>query len=177
MKLLHLDSSALAGYSVSRQLTAGIVAQLRSQSPGMEVRYRDLAARPLPHWAPVTDASDPAVMLDNEMLEEFQTADIVVIGAPMYNFTISSQLRARIDRIVVAGKTFQYAANGPEGLAGDKQAIIASSRGGNYHEGPYAAMDFQESYLRSVLGSSASPGSSWSAPKDWPWVTRRRPLP
>ncbi len=152
MKLLHLDSSALGGYSVSRQLTADIVAQLKSQSPGIEVSYRDLAAEPLPHWAPVADASDPAAILGNRMLEEFQAADIVVIGAPMYNFSISSQLKAWIDRVVVAGKTFQYTVNGPEGLAGGKQVIIASSRGGSYHNGPFAAMDFQESYLRSVLG-------------------------
>lgn len=152
MKLLHLDSSALGSYSVSRQLTADIVAQLKSQSPGIEVSYRDLAAEPLPHWAPVADASDPAAMLGNQMLEEFQAADIVVIGAPMYNFSISSQLKAWIDRVVVAGKTFQYTANGPEGLAGGKQVIIASSRGGSYNKGPFAVMDFQESYLRSVLG-------------------------
>ncbi|MFA6230269.1 MAG: FMN-dependent NADH-azoreductase [Rhodanobacter sp.] len=152
MKLLHLDSSALGGYSVSRQLTADIVAQLKSQSPGIEVSYRDLAAEPLPHWAPVADASDQAAILGNQMLEEFQAADIVVIGAPMYNFSISSQLKAWIDRVVVAGKTFQYTANGPEGLAGGKQVIIASSRGGSYHNGPFAVMDFQESYLRSVLG-------------------------
>jgi len=152
MKLLHLDSSALGGYSVSRQLTADIVAQLKSQAPDLDVQYRDLAAQPLPHWAPVADASDPAAVLGNLMLEEFQAADIVVIGAPMYNFSISSQLKAWIDRVVVAGKTFQYTANGPQGLAGGKQVIIASSRGGSYHNGPYAVMDFQESYLRSVLG-------------------------
>ena len=152
MKLLHLDSSALGGYSVSRQLTADIVAQLKSQAPHLDIQYRDLAAQPLPHWAPVADASDPAAVFGNQMLEEFQAADIVVIGAPMYNFSISSQLKAWIDRVVVAGKTFQYTANGPEGLAGGKQVIIASSRGGSYHNGPFAVMDFQESYLRSVLG-------------------------
>ncbi len=152
MKLLHLDSSALGGYSVSRQLTADIVAQLSAQTPDLDVHYRDLAAQPLPHWAPVADASDPAAVLGNQMLEEFQAADIVVIGAPMYNFSISSQLKAWIDRVVVAGKTFQYTANGPQGLAGGKRVIIASSRGGSYHNSPYAAMDFQESYLRSVLG-------------------------
>lgn len=152
MKLLHLDSSALGGHSISRQLTADIVAQLRSQTPELDVQYRDLAAQPLPHWAPVADASDPVAVLGNHMLEEFQAADIVVIGAPMYNFSISSQLKAWIDRVVVAGKTFQYTANGPQGLAGGKRVIIASSRGGSYHNGPYAVMDFQESYLRSVLG-------------------------
>ncbi|MEO6800794.1 MAG: FMN-dependent NADH-azoreductase [Rhodanobacter sp.] len=152
MKLLHLDSSALGGYSVSRQLTAEIVTQLKRQTPTLEVDYHDLAAHPLSHWAPVADANDPAAQLGNQMMEAFQAADIVVIGAPMYNFSIPSQLKAWIDRIVVAGKTFRYTANGPEGLAAGKQVIIASSRGSAYRNTPIAAMDFQENYLRSVFG-------------------------
>ena len=100
----------------------------------------------------MADASDPAVALGNQMLEDFLAADIVVIGAPMYNFGIPSQLKAWIDRIAVAGKTFRYGANGPEGLAGGKRVIIASSRGGMYASGPAAVMDFQESYLRTVFG-------------------------
>ena len=152
MKLLHIDSSALGGYSVSRQLTADIVAELRRNTPAASVQYHDLAAQPLPHWTPVADASDPAVVVGNQMLEEFLAADVVVIGAPMYNFGIPSQLKAWIDRIAVAGKTFRYGANGPEGLAGGKRVIIASSRGGMYASGPAAVMDFQESYLRTVFG-------------------------
>ncbi len=152
MKLLHIDSSALGGYSVSRQLTADIVAELQRNTPAASIQYHDLAAQPLPHWTPVADASDPAVALGNQMLEDFLAADIVVIGAPMYNFGIPSQLKAWIDRIAVAGKTFRYGANGPEGLAGGKQVIIASSRGGMYSSGPAAVMDFQESYLRTVFG-------------------------
>jgi len=152
MKLLHIDSSALGGYSVSRQLTADIVAELQRNTPAASVQYHDLAAQPLPHWTPVADASDPAVALGNQMLEDFLAADTVVIGAPMYNFGIPSQLKAWIDRIAVAGKTFRYGANGPEGLAGGKQVIIASSRGGMYSSGPAAVMDFQESYLRTVFG-------------------------
>ncbi|MFI4959541.1 MAG: FMN-dependent NADH-azoreductase [Lysobacterales bacterium] len=152
MKLLHIDSSALGGYSVSRQLTADIVAELQSNAPATTIRYHDLAAQPLPHWTPVADASDPAVVLGNQMLEEFLAADVVVIGAPMYNFGIPSQLKAWIDRIAVAGKTFRYGANGPEGLAGGKRVIIASSRGGMYASGPAVVMDFQESYLRTVFG-------------------------
>jgi FMN-dependent NADH-azoreductase len=152
MKLLHIDSSALGGYSVSRQLTASIVAELKRHTPGAEVSYRDLAAEPLPHWTPVADASDPASVLGNQMLEEFLDADVIVIGSPMYNFGISSQLKAWIDRVVVAGKTFSYGEQGPKGLAGGKQLIIASSRGGNYSTGPAAGMDFQESYLRAVFG-------------------------
>lgn len=152
MKLLHIDSSSLGSHSVSRGLTADIVAELKRAQPNLQVQYRDLFAQPLPHWAPVADASDPAASLGNEMLEEFLAADVVVIGAPMYNFSISSQLKAWIDRITVAGKTFRYTANGPEGLAGGKRVIIASSRGGHYSSGAAAAMDFQEPYLRAVLG-------------------------
>lgn len=153
MKLLHIDSSALGGYSVSRQLTTDIVAELKRATPGLSVRYHDLAAQPLPHWTPVADAADPAAVLGTEMLEEFLAADVVVIGAPMYNFAISSQLKAWLDRILVAGKTFRYTANGPEGLAGGKRVIVASSRGGFYgKDTPAAAMDFQEPYLRAALG-------------------------
>ncbi|OOG41939.1 FMN-dependent NADH-azoreductase [Rhodanobacter sp. C05] len=152
MKLLHIDSSALGAHSVSRQLTTDIVAELKRQAAGIETQYHDLTAEPLPHWSPVADASDPAVALGNQMLEDFLASDIVVIGAPMYNFGIPSQLKAWIDRIAVAGKTFRYGANGPEGLAGGKRVIIASSRGGMYASGPAAAMDFQESYLRTVFG-------------------------
>lgn len=153
MKLLHIDSSALGGHSVSRQLTADIVAELRRHTPSLDITYRDLAAQPLPHWAPVADASDPAAMAGNRVLEEFLAADVVVIGAPMYNFAIASQLKAWLDRILVAGKTFRYTANGPEGLATGKRVIIASSRGGYYGKGTAgAAMDFQEPYLRAAFG-------------------------
>ncbi len=153
MKLLHIDSSALGGYSVSRQLTADIVAELKLQTPDVEISYRDLASRPLPHWTPVSDASDPVAIVGNEVMDEFLAADVVVIGAPMYNFGVTSSLKAWIDRILVAGKTFQYTANGPEGLAGGKRVIIASSRGGLYgKDTAAAAMDFQEPYLRTAFG-------------------------
>ena len=152
MKLLHIDSSALGAHSVSRQLTADIVAELKRQAGGIQTHYHDLTAEPLPHWSPVADASDPAVALGNQMLEDFLAADIVVIGAPMYNFGIPSQLKAWVDRILVAGKTFRYGVNGPEGLVGGKRVIIASSRGGMYAGGPAAGMDFQETYLRTVFG-------------------------
>lgn len=152
MKLLHLDSSALGAHSVSRLLSADIVARLKRVNPGLDVTYRDLAAQPLPHWTPVADASDPAALLGGEVLEEFLAADVIVIGAPMYNFSISSQLKAWIDRVLVAGKTFRYGANGVEGLAGGKRVIVASSRGGVYSSGPAAPMDFQEPYLRAALG-------------------------
>jgi FMN-dependent NADH-azoreductase len=150
MKLLHLDSSALGGHSVSRQLTADIVAELRRATPGLDTRYRDLAANPLPHWTPANGSGSDQP--GGEVLAEFLAADVIVIGAPMYNFAISSQLKAWLDRILVAGQTFRYGANGPEGLAGGRRVIIASSRGGLYgKDTPAAAMDFQEPYLRAAF--------------------------
>ncbi|HSS06209.1 MAG TPA: NAD(P)H-dependent oxidoreductase, partial [Rhodanobacteraceae bacterium] len=103
MKLLHIDSSALGAYSVSRELTAAIVDAWKRRAPGLEVTYRDLAANPLPHWTPVADASDPAALAGQTAIDEFLSADVVVIGAPMYNFGVPSSLKAWIDRIVVAG--------------------------------------------------------------------------
>jgi FMN-dependent NADH-azoreductase len=153
MKLLHLDASALGSHSVSRGLTAAIVAELTANNPGTEVIYHDLAANPLPHWTPVADASDPVAVQGSQMIDEFLAADVVVIGAPMYNFTIPSQLKAWIDRVAVAGKSFRYTANGPEGLAGGKRLIVVSSRGGVYSQGsPAQPMDFQETYLRALFG-------------------------
>jgi FMN-dependent NADH-azoreductase len=153
MKLIHIDSSALGAHSVSRELTAAIVDNYRLSHPGVQVQYHDLVADPLPHWTPVADADNPAVSRGGELLDEFLAADVIVVGAPMYNFSIPSQLKAWIDRIAVAGKTFRYGEKGPEGLASGKTLIIASTRGGVYSPGSQgAAMDFQESYLRSVFG-------------------------
>ena len=164
MRLLHIDSSITGGASASRQLTARIVSQYRKLVPGIEVAHRDLDATPLPHLdsrmlaalapgATPDAATRDDLALSAAMLDEFLKADIVVVGAPMYNFGIPSQLKAWIDRIAVAGKTFRYTANGPEGLAGGKTVIVASSRGGVYSgNAPAAAMDFQENYLKAVFG-------------------------
>ncbi|TAM94977.1 MAG: FMN-dependent NADH-azoreductase [Rhodanobacteraceae bacterium] len=152
MKLLHIDSSVLGDNSASRRLTSAIVARLRAEHPGVEVTRRDLATQTLPHFTPVLAEGHPCVQRNAEVLDEFLAANIVVIGAPMYNFTIPSQLKAWIDRILTAGKTFRYTENGPEGLAGGKRVIVASARGGIYSEGPAAAIDFQETYLRHVFG-------------------------
>jgi FMN-dependent NADH-azoreductase len=163
MKLLHIDSSILGAGSVSRLLTADIVAQWQRRVPDLDVTYRDLSALPLPHLtgpvfaAQVGTAAEPAlaqdVALSSSVLSEFLAADVVVIGAPMYNFGVPSQLKAWIDRVAVRGKTFRYGANGPEGLAGGKKLIIASSRGGLYGpQSPAAAFDHQETYLRALFG-------------------------
>jgi FMN-dependent NADH-azoreductase len=163
MKLLHIDSSVLGPHSVSRQVSAAIVDRLRKATPNLEIVYRDLTSTPLAHLsgshlAAAQGAKPEAALLQDlaagrAVLEEFLAADIVVIGAPMYNFTIPSQLKAWIDRIVVAGKTFKYGAQGAEGLAGNKRVIIAISRGGFYGAGmPAAAGEYVETYLRWVFG-------------------------
>ncbi len=151
MKLLHIDSSALGDQSASRTLTRAIVEQLLSQHPDTEVTYRDLDANPIPHLTAGSLAgknADEAAMAA-ETLQSFLDTDVLVIGAPMYNFSVPSTLKAWIDRIAIAGKTFRYTANGPEGLAGGKRVIVASSRGGVYAAD--AANDHQEAYLRSVF--------------------------
>lgn len=156
MKLLHIDSSILGENAASRPVTAAIVARLRESDPALEVVYRDLAADPLPHltlerMAAETDPA-PDQAESQKALEEFLAADIVVIGAPMYNFTIPSQLKAWIDRVLIAGKTFRYGANGAEGLAGGKRVIVAVSRGGVYGpDSPAAAAEHVETYLRAVF--------------------------
>src|SRR5690348_402795 len=163
MKLLHIDSSVLGPHSVSRKLSSAIVDRLRQTTPGLEVSYRDLTTTPLshlsgPHLAAAQGAAPTAevqadLAIGQAVLEEFLAADIVVLGAPMYNFTIPSQLKAWIDRIVIGGKTFKYGANGPEGLAGNKRVIVAVSRGGFYGAGTTtAALEDLESYVRGVFG-------------------------
>lgn len=149
MKLLHIDSSALGANSVTRELTAAVVEQQRRLAPAAQVVRRDLDTDALPHLAAATFASDEATAQSAAVLDEFLTADIVVIGAPMYNFTIPSTLKAWIDRISVAGKTFRYGANGPEGLVHGKTVIVAIAAGGS-HAGQ--STDFVEPYLRQLFG-------------------------
>ena len=145
MTILHLDASINGGNSASRAISKSIVDQLKTAQWGEKIVYRDLALSPLPHLT--LDA-----FADSSVLDEFLAADTIVIGAPMYNFTLPSQLKAWIDRIMVAGKTFHYTADGPEGLAGGKRVIIALARGGFYGNGsPAAALEHLESYLRGVF--------------------------
>ncbi|BDU16927.1 FMN-dependent NADH-azoreductase [Lysobacter auxotrophicus] len=152
MKLLHLDTSALGTNSVTRELTAAVVARWQDAVGDLTVEYRDLDAEPLPHLTGRSLAkADPAqAAADEATLQQFLDADVVVIGAPFYNFSIPSTLKAWIDRVAVAGRTFRYTEAGPEGLAGGKQVIIVSGRGGQY--GDASPADFQEAYLRQVFG-------------------------
>ena len=151
MNILHIDSSILGEHSVSRQLTAAIAARLQAGAPGATVHYRDLAAQPLPQFTATPGEAEGAAL--SAALEHVLAADIIVIGAPMYNFAIPSQLKSWLDALAVPGKTFQYGANGPEGLLGAKRVIIASTRGGYYGaDTPMAPLEHQESHLRSFFG-------------------------
>lgn len=167
MKLLHLDSSILGETSISRSVSAAIVASIRASLPDVEVSYRDLVAAPLPHLtlamlptkyplAGSAVSADPSEVLrraSEAVLDEFLAADIVVIGAPMYNFTVSTQLKAWIDRIVITGRSFRYTPEGVAvGLCGDKWVIVAVARGGFY--GAHSSQpenEHLETYLRAIF--------------------------
>lgn len=165
MKLLHIDSSALGANSVSRQLTQRVVAQWRATHPGTVVEYLDLAADAPTHLSTdslgfrlgldakdLTDAQRRENAISERLVSQFLAADVVVIGAPMYNFSVPTQLKAWIDRVAQAGRTFTYTEKGPQGLAGGKTVIVASSRGGVYSANPaLAGLDHQESYLKTVF--------------------------
>ena len=145
MTILHIDSSITGENSASRAVSRSIVDQLTAEPQGDSVVYRDLASEPLSHLT--LDA-----FADSSVLDEFVAAETVVIGAPMYNFTLPSQLKAWIDRILVAGKTFRYTEGGPEGLATGKRVIVALARGGFYDAGsPAASLEHLETYLRGVF--------------------------
>ncbi|MBB2158327.1 FMN-dependent NADH-azoreductase [Gluconacetobacter diazotrophicus] len=174
MKILHIDSSILGDYSVSRQLSAETVARQKAAHPDATITYRDLAADPVPYLtgahmaafqgAPVTDAAlADDLAIGNGYIDDLLAADIVVIGAPMYNFSLPAQLKSWIDRVVVAGKTFQYGAAGPEGLLPKgKKAFIISTRGGVYTgDSPVAALDHQEKYLGAVLAFIGLTDVTW----------------
>ncbi len=164
MNILHIDSSISGATSVSRQLTASIVDQLKRLTPGAHSQYLDLAANPLPQlnaalWAAKmtgagSDHPDGGALAELAgALAAFMAADVVVIGAPMYNFSIPSQLKSWIDSIAVAGVTFSYSAEGIKGLCAGKRVIIASARGSVFTApSPIAALDHQENYLRGLFG-------------------------
>ncbi|CZV24411.1 MULTISPECIES: FMN-dependent NADH-azoreductase [Enterobacter] len=166
MKILHLDSSINYEFSVTRQLSAETVKQLMATSQGNQLTYRDLVKDEISHltgeiaaeFRPVTGRPATITRLDSErelsnaLVSEFLESDVIVIGAPMYNFSVPSQLKAWMDRIAQPGKTFSYTPTGPVGLAGEKRVIIASARGGFYAGTAFEEMDFQEQFLRKFLG-------------------------
>ena len=164
MKILHIDSSVTGQKSVSRPLTQATVDALKAKNPGAEVTYLDLVEKPLRHYAAVlrnfgADAPNlnaeqkEELATGKQILADFQAADTIVIGAPMYNFSIPSQLKAWVDHLAVPGVTFKYGPNGPEGLLGGRKIIVISTRGGKYGPGsPYEVADFQEKYLKTLFG-------------------------
>jgi FMN-dependent NADH-azoreductase len=165
MKLLHIDSSVLDAQSVSRQLTAEVVAEWRRVHPDIEVEYLDLAVDAPSHFdahslgaktgaqAEPTERQAHENAVSERLVSQFLAADVVVVGAPLYNFSVPTQLKAWLDRVAQKGRTFNYGATGPVGLAGDKTVIVVSTRGGMYSttEGGRAA-EHQESYLKVMFG-------------------------
>jgi FMN-dependent NADH-azoreductase len=159
--LLVINSSAAREGSVSRELVEFTVDRLLQANPLARVVRRDLGESPIPHLTtetlngvrgtPVSPAEREARALSDALIAEVRAADTVVIGAPMYNFGVSTALRAWFDHILRAGETFSYSSDGPRGLLGGKRVIVVESRGGLYSEGPAAAIDFQEPYLRHLL--------------------------
>jgi len=165
MKLLHVDSSVLGTQSVSRQLTAEVAAEWRRAHPDTTVDYLDLAQDAPSHFnadalgiklgvqAAPTEAQQRENAVSERLIQQFLAADVVVVGAPLYNFSIPSQLKAWIDRLAQAGRTFKYTDKGPVGLAGDKTVIVVSSRGGIYSTTEAGqATEHQESYLKAIFG-------------------------
>ncbi|MCL9685352.1 FMN-dependent NADH-azoreductase [Legionella maioricensis] len=163
MKLLAIDSSILTNTSVSRQLTQSFVTLWQKTHPETEVVYRDLHAQPINHLSQKILAANAApssqlsaeireeINLSQQLISELLSASVLVIGAPMYNFSVPSQLKSWIDRIVVAGKTFKYVDGKVQGLATGKKAYILSSRGGFYNAEPMLSLEHQERYLTSIL--------------------------
>lgn len=161
-KVLYINSSVRSNGSLSRQLSGELVAKLAAQ--GNTVVERDLAAQPVPHlteqmmgafFTPAEQRSAEAaatIALSDTLVDELLAADVLVLAAPMYNFSVPSTLKAWIDHIARAGRTFQYTATGPVGLATGKKAYIFTASGGVYSEGPAAAYDHLSTYLRAALG-------------------------
>lgn len=159
--ILVIDSAVSGDASVSKALVREAVAALTEAAPA-RVIHRDLGRAPVPHLTeatvagvraqPATAAEQAARALSDELIAELRAADTIVIGAPMYNFSIATTLRSWFDHVLRAGETFRYTENGPEGLLGGKRVIVVESRGGLYSEGPAQAIDFQEPYLRHLLG-------------------------
>jgi FMN-dependent NADH-azoreductase len=162
MNILNIRSSATGAASVSNQLADRFLDTLRAAHPGATVTVRDVGAQPLPHLtaetvgairgAAVSEAEQSALALSDALVAELAAADLVVIGSPMYNFGMSSTLKAWFDHVLRAGLTFRYTEAGPEGLMTGKKAIVIQSRAGLYSEGPAAVMDGQEPHLRILLG-------------------------
>jgi FMN-dependent NADH-azoreductase len=159
--ILVIDSAVSGDASVSKALVREAVAALTDGQPARVV-HRDLGPDPVPHLTdatmagvrgvPATDAERATRAFSDELIAELRAADTIVIGAPMYNFSVATGLRAWFDYVLRAGETFSYSEAGPKGLLTGMRVIVVESRGGLYSEGPAKAVDFQEPYLRHLLG-------------------------
>lgn len=164
MNILHVISSPRGAASFSIKLGQGLVEQLQAAYPGSPVTVRDLATQPFPQleeaklqsfFTPAehrTPAQQEAARHSDDAIAELLAADVIVIGAPLYNFGIPSTLKAWIDHLCRTGQTFRYTEAGPEGLVQGKKVYIALSSGGIYSAGPLAGYDFVAPYLQTVLG-------------------------
>ncbi len=151
MKLLHIDSSIMSEKSVSRGLSADVVTHIKSANSDVSLTYYDLDTNPIPYFSSASFTDEKQQALAEKIMNDFMASDVIVIGAPMYNFGIPAQLKSWIDRIAVAGKTFKYTENGSVGLVNDKKIIIVSSRGGVY-SGDLSFLDHQEAHLKAAFG-------------------------
>jgi FMN-dependent NADH-azoreductase len=162
--VLYINSSVRSSGSLSRQLSAEFIAKWKAAHPADTIVERDLASHPVPHlseemmgafFTPAEQRNAQqaqTVKLSDALVDEVEAADVIVIGAPMYNFSVPSTLKAYIDHIARAGRTFKYGPNGAEGLLKDKKVYVFTASGGVYSEGPAAGFDFLATYLRAVLG-------------------------
>ncbi len=161
MNILQINGSARSEGANSTRLANDIVARLRQAHPAAKLTVRDLARNPHPALDEValgalfavpagrTAEQAARVALDDALIAEIQAADVLVLGVPMYNFGISTQLKSWIDAICRAGVTFRYTETGPEGLLKGKKAYVAFARGGRYRG---TASDTQTPYIQTVLG-------------------------
>jgi FMN-dependent NADH-azoreductase len=161
--VLIIDSAATGAASISRKLTRDAAERLQRRDPTVRIVLRDIGSAPIPHLTEKTVPAIRAGLVDNEeagaalalseeLVAELQDADLIVIGAPMYNFGMPSTLKAWFDHVLRARVTFRYTEAGPEGLLKGKKAIVVETRAGLYSEGPAAAMDSQEPHIRTLLG-------------------------
>jgi len=158
---LIVSSSANGGASVSNGLATALADRLRESEPGLHIVLRDVGANPVPHLTadtvaaikgqPASDTERAARALSDALIAELAEADLLVIASPMYNFGMSSTLKAWFDHVVRVGVTVRYGENGPEGLMTGKKAVVIESRGGLYSAGPGAALDSQEAHIRTLL--------------------------
>ncbi len=163
--ILHIISSPQGEASVSKKLGNVIIEKIKFKYPGSIVKERNLVTTVFPHldevqigswFTPAGDRSREqltAVKISDEAILELQEADILVFGAPFYNFAIPSTLKAYLDHIARPGITFRYLENGqPEGLLKNKKAFVATASSGVYSEGPFQSFDFVSPYLTFLLG-------------------------